>query len=212
MRTAALVAFLALLTAGAAADDLTDSVELGWTVGFSDGPGYVAPAFQTGASLNAGTSQFRLRGNIAWAKVHKGETPGGYSIGGGGGAEVDAWKLHALGGFNMHFTDQQVWTKRVHYAYGGLGYRWSDRPAGRREVVNLEVVISREMFSTYANNVTGLQANLTYDRRLRTSPWHVRLGISVGGMWFKSDPYPGARHLQGTTFSTGIGLAYRLRR
>lgn len=194
-----------------AGENLVGPVEAGITTGIYTGPG---TGRDPGATLaaSAGPDWFRLNASGSWVRLHKVGTPGGYSVGGAGGAEISVGNVLVGGGITRVFADQQVWTKRVHYGYGSAGYRWAGTRHEQgvpKDLNEVRVTYFRETFSTYANRTAEYQLKYTYDGRLGTGPWCIRASVAVGHMSFDDNPYPGAERRTGLTGRFGVGLAFR---
>lgn len=163
-------------------------------------------------NLNTGTGTFRLSAGGSWEALHKSTTPGGYSVSGGVGGQIFVGPVFVSGGFSAVYVDQTVYTKRIRYDRVGAGVRWgSYRPKSKvlQGVSTLGLQYGWETYSSYANNTRYLELLYTYDHRLGTGPWCVRLMGSVSGMWFNQGPYAGAAHRTDSAADFGIGFVFR---
>lgn len=190
---------------------LFSPLELSVIGGFVAGPSSGKdPAATLGASAGPGWLRFNATGS--WIRLRKDGTPGGYLVGGSAGADVAFRNVFIGGGVTRSFADQEVWTKRVHYAYGDAGIRWA---AGRRErgvpksLNEVRATYFRETFSTYANRTEEYRLGYIYDGRFGTGPWCFRLSAAVGKMYFDDNPYPGAGRRSDMSSRLGVGISFR---
>ncbi|HXK36641.1 MAG TPA: hypothetical protein VJ553_03610 [Candidatus Paceibacterota bacterium] len=216
MRLRSLMFGLAILAASAGpvrADDVTSFVEATMAGGIVSGPGFGRDP-NVGLALSLGPTFSRLQANGGWTRLHKDTTPGGYQLSGNLGAQVFVThNVFVMGGISRNFSDQTIWTKRVHYAYGGAGLRWSRKRHPelgiRQELSEISVTYFRETFSTYANRAEVYRASYAYEHRLGTGSVSARLAASIGLMYYDEHPYPGAVRRSGLESKFGIGLSYR---
>lgn len=209
---APVVLVLLLHAAWSTADELTSPVEFAVSGGVSDGPSYTNYAPSASAVLEAGPRWLRLVAVGSWTGLTKEQTPGGYHVCGSAGGKIYFGPFFATGGFSHDYTDQQVWEKTVQYLYGGGGYRWAAgryTESGERRWRNqVAVTYWREAYSTYANDTTVLRFTFTGNRRIRNSPWWVRIRVSFSGMSYNEHPYPGAERRDDLGMTAKLGLAF----
>jgi hypothetical protein len=218
MRTAALVAFLALpLAAGAVAEEIRLTGGIVDSTKTSTG---VAPT--VGIIYRVDVGSFRLAPSASWSAARKEYGPGGsgnwtgafgitYSVGKG--------RVQPMFGVGASYiyTDSATWTKKVTYgsAHGGVRiyfsqnhYKGWTNNGRNRDYTDLLLTCSYELTSTYANDTRACAFGASLNEHFGNGGWFFVTEGSIGWMRFHPNPYDSSWMDSGTV-RVAIGFMHQ---
>lgn len=215
MRIAALVAFMALLTAGAVAGEVRVTGGIVDTTTTSTGIApYVSVTYQVRAQ------RWLVSPAVSWSAVRKEVASGGSGNWTGSGVvsrflgDAQFQPFVGVGG-SYTYTDSATWTKRVSYGSAHVGLRryatanrYQDSQGGRlRDYADFTLIGSYELTSTYANDTRGLAFVASLNEYVGHG-WFLITEGSIGIIRYHPSPYDQSWQDSGTIRAV-IGFARR---